>query len=108
MKRIESMNALRNSVRDAVNMEMISDQLTQVRGQLSGLKKKLENSVSEDEAFFMMTIMFLAGVILGMIISPKGRGKAKCKKGKCCKDKCCEEDIIIEYDDDDAEEYCND
>lgn len=107
MKTIESMNALKNTVKEAVNMEIISDQLSQVRGQLSGLKKKLENSVTEDEALFMMVIMFLAGVVLGMMISPKGKAK-KCRKNKCCGENCCDEDVIVEYIDDGDEEYCND
>lgn len=44
--------------------EKVSDALT-------GIKKRLDSFVSEDEAFWMAVAMFLLGVIVGMLISPR-------------------------------------
>lgn len=50
------------------NIKELSGKLTETLG---GLKTKLDRFVSEDEAFWMATAMFLFGVIVGMILSPR-------------------------------------
>lgn len=52
-------------------MENIKELSAKLTDTLGGLKTKLDKFVSEDEAFWMATAMFLFGVIVGMILSPR-------------------------------------
>lgn len=65
---------------------------------LTAMKKKLDSFVSEDEAFWMAVAMFLFGVIVGMILSPRKNvsiGSNNCNYGDLCDyddDCCCDDD----------------
>jgi hypothetical protein len=48
--------------------EMITAKLSE---NIGTIKKKLDTFVSKDEAFWMSISMFLFGVIVGMLISPR-------------------------------------
>ncbi len=49
-------------------MENINLKVTE---SLNAIKKKMDDFVSQDEAFWMSVAMFLFGVIVGMLISPR-------------------------------------
>ncbi|MCD7742511.1 MAG: hypothetical protein LUI06_09940 [Ruminococcus sp.] len=80
-------------------MENINLKVTE---SLNAIKKKMDDFVSQDEAFWMSVAMFLFGVIVGMLISPR-KTKIKTIKRKprhdryydeCdydeCYDECCD------------------
>ena len=52
-------------------MENIRDLSVRATEALSGIKTKLDKFISQDEAFWMAVAMFLFGVIVGMILSPR-------------------------------------
>ncbi|MCD8096106.1 MAG: hypothetical protein LUE12_08285 [Ruminococcus sp.] len=64
---------------------------------LSSIKDKLDDFVSQDEAFWMSVAMFLFGVIVGMLISPRkvknvtriGRRRPAYIDDECCDEECC-------------------
>ena len=57
---------------DAVNIDKLSDQVAVIKSQVTGIKNKVEDFVSKDEAFWMSVAFFLLGLVIGMLISPKG------------------------------------
>ena len=72
MKKIEKFDVIKANVIDAVNIDRLSDQLSAVKAQVGGIKTRIENFISKDEAFWMSAAFFLLGLVIGMLISPKG------------------------------------
>ncbi len=80
-------------------MENINLKVTE---SLNAIKKKMDDFVSQDEAFWMSVAMFLFGVIVGMLISPrktkiktiKRKPRHDCYYDECdydeCYDECCD------------------
>jgi hypothetical protein len=52
-------------------MDNIRELSTKATDAISGIKVKFDNFVSEHEAFGIAVVMFLAGIIIGMLISPR-------------------------------------
>ena len=108
MKGIKNFDEIKTTVTEVVNADHINDQLENLKAQISSVKKKVEDFVSKDQAMLMCICCFLAGLVLGMIFSPKGNttigsnnqvNNNDDKEDECCADgeeccgdgKCCEE-----------------
>jgi hypothetical protein len=70
---------------------------------LTAVKKKLDSFISEDEAFWLAIAMFLFGVVVGILISPRKNKTVvnnsyngevlDCddfEEDDCCDDDCCD------------------
>ncbi len=75
--------------------EVLSERATQT---LNSMKQKLDSFISQDEALWMAVAMFLFGVIVGMLISPKKTKNITIADPDCyddcdcCDDYCCDDD----------------
>ncbi len=69
---IEKLQNIKANVIDAVNIDRLSDQVSVIRSQVGTIKNKVEDFVSKDEALWMSVSFFLLGLVIGMLISPKG------------------------------------
>lgn len=79
-------------------MEKMELLTAKVGDSLSAIKKKLDSFVSEDEAFWMAIAMFLFGVIVGMLISPRKNKSVTIGSNNCAYDCDCDCDDDCDCD----------
>ncbi len=79
--------------------EVLSERASQT---LNSMKQKLDSFISQDEALWMAVAMFLFGIIVGMLISPrKSKNVTIDNRGCCPADEYCGDDCCCGDDCDD-------